>query len=49
MADWLVQSDATMMKSLEEQSGSDELLNKTFKGKRRQRTIVYSWKGYLKK
>ncbi|XP_043088298.1 centrosomal protein of 170 kDa protein B isoform X2 [Puntigrus tetrazona] len=31
VADWLVQSDATMMKSLEEQSGSDELLNKTFK------------------
>uniref|UniRef100_A0A8C1C4Q1 Centrosomal protein 170B n=1 Tax=Cyprinus carpio carpio TaxID=630221 RepID=A0A8C1C4Q1_CYPCA len=31
VADWLVQSDATMMKSLEEQSGSHELLNKTFK------------------
>uniref|UniRef100_A0A8C2I218 Centrosomal protein of 170 kDa protein B-like n=1 Tax=Cyprinus carpio TaxID=7962 RepID=A0A8C2I218_CYPCA len=31
VSDWLVQSDATMMKSLEEQSGSHELLNKTFK------------------
>ncbi|XP_052386567.1 centrosomal protein of 170 kDa protein B isoform X1 [Carassius gibelio] len=31
VADWLFQSDATMMRSLEEQSGSDELLNKTFK------------------
>ncbi len=39
VADWLVQSDATMMKRLEEQSGSDELLNKTFKGKRPPRTI----------
>ncbi|XP_016361764.1 centrosomal protein of 170 kDa protein B-like isoform X1 [Sinocyclocheilus anshuiensis] len=32
VADWLVQSDATMMRrSLDEQSGSDEVLNKTFK------------------
>ncbi|XP_042599072.1 centrosomal protein of 170 kDa protein B-like isoform X2 [Cyprinus carpio] len=31
VADWLVQSNATMMKSLEQRSGSDELLNKTFK------------------
>ncbi|XP_016377865.1 centrosomal protein of 170 kDa protein B-like isoform X2 [Sinocyclocheilus rhinocerous] len=31
VADWLVQSDATMRRSLDEQSGSDELLNKTFK------------------
>ncbi|XP_016391702.1 centrosomal protein of 170 kDa protein B isoform X3 [Sinocyclocheilus rhinocerous] len=32
VADWLVQSDATLMRrSLDEQSGSDELLNKTFK------------------
>ncbi|XP_016329616.1 centrosomal protein of 170 kDa protein B-like isoform X2 [Sinocyclocheilus anshuiensis] len=31
VADWLVQSDVTLMRSLDEQSGSDELLNKTFK------------------
>ncbi|RXN35024.1 centrosomal protein of 170 kDa B-like [Labeo rohita] len=31
VADWLVQSDANMMRSLQEQPGSDELLNKTFK------------------
>ncbi|XP_056107555.1 centrosomal protein of 170 kDa protein B isoform X2 [Rhinichthys klamathensis goyatoka] len=31
VADWLVQSDATMLRSLDEQSGSDELSNKTFK------------------
>ncbi|XP_059411510.1 centrosomal protein of 170 kDa protein B-like [Carassius carassius] len=31
VADWLVQSDATMMTSLEEQSGSNELWNKNFK------------------
>lgn len=49
VADWLVQSDATMMKRLEEQSETDKLLNKTFKGKRQQRTVLYSWKGFLKK
>lgn len=31
VADWLVQSDATMLRSLDEQSGSDELSNKSFK------------------
>lgn len=34
VADWLVQSDATMLRSLDEQSGSDELSNKSFRGKR---------------
>ncbi|XP_073682816.1 centrosomal protein of 170 kDa protein B [Garra rufa] len=31
VADWLVQSDANIMRSLQEQTASDELLNKTFK------------------
>ncbi|KAK7141855.1 hypothetical protein R3I94_011521 [Phoxinus phoxinus] len=31
VADWLVQSDATMLRSLDEQSGSDQLSNKSFK------------------
>ncbi|XP_051501800.1 centrosomal protein of 170 kDa protein B-like isoform X2 [Myxocyprinus asiaticus] len=31
VADWLVQSDASMLRSLDGQSGSEELLNKTFK------------------
>ncbi|KAL1257384.1 hypothetical protein QQF64_010628, partial [Cirrhinus molitorella] len=31
VADWLVQSDTNMMRSLQQQSGSEELFNKTFK------------------
>ncbi|XP_052009475.1 centrosomal protein of 170 kDa protein B-like [Xyrauchen texanus] len=31
VADWLVQSDASMLRSLDGQSGSEELSNKTFK------------------
>lgn len=49
VADWLVQSDANMMRSLQEQPGSDELLNKTFKGKRQQRIIFVYLKSLTEK